>query len=450
MRYFRFIVKLLLGLVLLLLLLIAASVVPIDETPYRQTDFYRQTKARLAALPLPPKPTAPLQAGWAKVNITPAYTTPTGGYGVRRGKHWTTVHDSVFVRTMVFSNGSNTVAVLALDLLITPPTVAAQLKKRLPEVGLTWDNVYSGAIHSHNSVGGWAPGLVGELIAGDFDEKLVGRLTDAILQSIRLAKQRMAPVTVGYDEVDGTPFIHNRRDDSGPVDGPIRTLKFRKASGETAYLCTFSGHATIYRAVEGAGHLSRDYPGALVDRIERATGGFAAFMAGAVGTTSPRVEGDSDGRKPVARYADSLARRLLPRLPTIETRPDSALALLTLPLSLREPHARIADGWRLRPGLFLSFYGDYPSELKALRLGPALLLGTPCDFSGELVPDVLPAAQQRGLHLMVTSFDGGYVGYITPDRYYHEKHYETRDMNWFGPGNGAYFTEMMRGLAGKL
>ncbi len=74
------------------------------------------------------------------------------------------------------------------------------------------------------------------------------------------------------------------------------------------------------------------------------------------------------------------------------------------------------------------------------------MLGTPCDFSGELVRDFETISQKKGINLMITSFNGGYVGYITPDVYYDLKSYETRDMNWFGPYNAAYFEEVMQAL----
>ena len=57
---------------------------------------------------------------------------------------------------------------------------------------------------------------------------------------------------------------------------------------------------------------------------------------------------------------------------------------------------------------------------------------------------------QKGVNLMITSFNGGYVGYITPDKYYGMDSYETRTMNWFGPQNAAYFEELMQGLISKL
>ena len=55
-------------------------------------------------------------------------------------------------------------------------------------------------------------------------------------------------------------------------------------------------------------------------------------------------------------------------------------------------------------------------------------------------------AEENGLHLLITTFNGGYIGYITPDEYYNHNFHEVRDMNWFGPYNGAYFDEIIRGI----
>lgn len=451
MRFVRILLKILLGLVLLILFILAIGLVPVDDTPYRQMPYYRQTKERLAQLPAPAQAKALLRAGWAKTNITPSYTTPTGGYGERRGRHWRVVSDSIWTRAIVLDNGSTRVAVIGLDLLITPPTVAEQLKKRLPEVGLRWENVYTGAIHSHNSVGGWAPGLVGQLIAGEYDERIVTRITEGILTAIRQAQANMAPVQVGYGQTDATDHIYNRigfSGPTGPLDGAVRLLKLQKQNGTSALLCSFAGHATLFEGSNGD-YLSRDYPGSLVDRLEKKAATFALFLAGPVGSTGPQARGKTDFQE-IRNYAGDLALRIERTVPTIRPRSDSTLAMLTLPLGLREPHPRIIGNWRVRPWLFYTLYGDYPSDLKALRLGQTVLLGTPCDFSGELSAELQPVARQHGLNLMITSFDGGYIGYVTPDRYYHRTTYETRDMNWFGPYNGDYFKEMMTGLITKI
>lgn len=451
MRFVRVFLRVLLGLVVFVLLFLAVSLAPVDETPYQQMPYYQQTKQRLAQLPQPPPAKGAIRAGWAKVNITPPYTTPTGGYGTRRGRHWKVVSDSIYARVIVLDNGATRVAVVGLDLLIVPPTVVETLKKRLPEVGLRWETVYAGAIHSHNSVGGWAPGLVGSLIAGSYDERIVTRITDGVLTAIRNAQARMAPVQIGFGQADASDLIQNRIKNSGPtgpLDGQIRLLKLRRTTGESALLCTFAGHATLFDGGNGA-HLSRDYPGSLVDRLEKKSADFALFLAGAVGSTGPQARGRTDFEE-IRNYAGDLAQRIERTVPQIRPQPDSTLTLLTLPLALREPHPRVVGNWRVRPWLFYALYGDYPSDLKALRIGQTVLLGTPCDFSGELAAELAPVAAQRNVNLMVTSFDGGYIGYVTPDRYYERKTYETRDMNWFGPQNGAYFKEMMAGLLGKL
>jgi hypothetical protein len=456
MKFVRVLLKILLGLVLVIVLFLAVSLAPVDETPYQQMPYYKETKQRLAQLPTPPSAKAPLRAGWAKVNITPPYTTPTGGYGARRGKHWRVVSDSIFARAIVLDNGSTKVAVIGLDLLITPPTVTEALKKRLPEVGLRWENVYMGAIHSHNSMGGWAPGLVGQLIAGGYDEKIVNRITDGVLSAIRQAQAKIAPVQIGYGQADATDHIYNRIGNSGPtrpLDGQIKLVKLQKVNAaggiiESALLCSFAGHATLFDAGNGD-YLSRDYPGSLVDRLEKTSASFAVFLAGPVGSTGPQARGKTDFQE-IRNYAGDLAARIERTVPYIQTKSDSTLEILTLPLGLREPHPRVIGNWRVRPWLFYAIYGDYPSDLKALRIGQTVLLGTPCDFSGEFVADFKPLATQKGVNLMITSFDGGYIGYVTPDAYYNRSTYETRDMNWFGPYNGAYFEEMLMGLLRKL
>lgn len=461
MKFLRILLKVLLGIIVFILLFLSVSLAPVDDTPYQQMPYYQQTKQRLAQLPTPPTSKMGIQAGWAKESITPSFTTPTGGYGARRGKHWHVISDSIFARAIVLNNGSTNVAIVGLDLLITPPTVEEALKKRLPEVGLRWENVYMGAIHSHNSMGGWAPGLVGQLIAGGYDEKIVTLITDGVLNAIRKAQANVAPVTIGYGQVDATDHIYNRIASSGPtgpLDGMIRLLKLQKSSrsgvtrsgvaGESALLCSFAGHATLFED-NMWNYLSRDYPGSLVDRLEKKSADFAVFMAGSVGSTGPQATGKTDFQE-IRNYAGDLALRIERTVPTIELKPDSTLKILSLPLGLREPHPRVIGNWRVRPWLFYAIYGDYPSDLKALRIGNTVMVGTPCDFSGELSAEMQPLATKKGVNLMITSFEGGYIGYVTPDSYYDRQTYETRDMNWFGPYNGTYFKEMMTGLLGKL
>ena len=46
--------------------------------------------------------------------------------------------------------------------------------------------------------------------------------------------------------------------------------------------------------------------------------------------------------------------------------------------------------------------------------------------------------------MIVTSFNGDYVGYITEDEHYdHASHAEVRTMNWVGPYFGEYFSNVI-------
>jgi hypothetical protein len=84
-------------------------------------------------------------------------------------------------------------------------------------------------------------------------------------------------------------------------------------------------------------------------------------------------------------------------------------------------------------------FGEYPAEMKVFQLGNTIFVGTPCDYSGELMPEVLKTAKAQHLNLIVTSFDGSYVGYITEDNHYDLNKYETRVMNWYDLRTGNIF-----------
>ena len=449
MKYVYLLLKILLGLGLLTVVALLACLAPVDNTPYQQMPFYTQTKQRLTELAKPPEAKAQLRAGWAKVSLVPPFTTPTGGYGVRRSKHWTTILDSILVRAIVLDNGATKVAIVSADLLIIPPTVSAILKKRLAEVGFSWNNVYFGAVHSHNSLGGWAPGMIGELFAGDYDERVENFVAEKIIEAIRAAAKNCAAVRVGYTQADASSQVYNRVfDNKKDTDGLIRAIKLQKNTGESALICSFAAHSTVLGAEQWQ-YLSRDYPGVLVDDLEKRTKVFALFLAGAVGGMGPDVIGKGDSAR-LQNQGKALAQRIGETLPNLQMVNDNTLKILTLPLTLREPHARVWENWRVRPWLFYAVYGDYPADLKVLRIGNTVLAGTPCDFSGFLVPDFQVIAAKKEINLMITGFNGGYVGYITPDRLYNLDNYETQTMNWFGPQNAAYFEELMKGLIEKL
>ena len=58
------------------------------------------------------------------------------------------------------------------------------------------------------------------------------------------------------------------------------------------------------------------------------------------------------------------------------------------------------------------------------------MVSTPCDFSGELIVPIEKAISNNQLNLIINSFNGGYIGYITEDKWYDRRRYQpVRDLH---------------------
>ncbi|GAB3174560.1 neutral/alkaline non-lysosomal ceramidase N-terminal domain-containing protein [Telluribacter humicola] len=421
----------------------------VDRSHYEEKPFYKEWKQIIAQTKIDTTaPAGPLQVGWAKINITPNQPTPMAGYGNRRGKPYEVVHDSVYVRAMVLDNGSTRAAMVAADLLIVPPTVVERLKAKLAATDISFNQVFLGATHSHNSIGGWGDTITGELFAGEYNPDVVERIAQAMFQAIIRARDTMKPAQMTYWETIDSLNVRNRLvGEEGEVDPEVRTIQFTTKEGEKAILTSYAAHSTLLGSK--VMQLSRDYPGLLVDSLERSTANFAMYMAGAVGSMGP-VEKGKDDFEELVNQANGVKQSINSPEAIKETQSSAIIQAITLPLPLRDPSPRLTNIFVLRPWVFRWAFGDYPIYVKALRIGDVLMIGMPADFSGELVAELDAYATQRGLNLMITSFNGGYIGYITHDKYFNRDTYETVTMNWYGPYNGAYLQEVVRDIVDKF
>lgn len=430
------------GFLLLAIVIFALSVLlPIDRTPYQQQEFYRVMMARLDSLHETSfaDQTSEFETGFGKENITPSFPVATAGYGNRRGKNFSSVLDSVFVRAIVVRNGETKVALVSADLLIIPPEVTEQLKLRLPSVGFDINNTYLNAIHTHNSIGNWGTGAT-SFIYGEYSEDVVDLIVKGILTSIRKASADLSPSTFRNGSVAIPHVLRNRLDKTnGTIDSLLHLVEIRRADSSRVAIVTFNAHATCLfsRDLE----LSRDYPGALVDSLEGQGYTFAMYLSGAVGSHGCRPP--EFGKPCIGWMADEITQKVNVLRQSVQPMSDSTLRMFRVPLALGSPQVKISRDWRVRPWVFEAAFGEYRPYLTGLRIGKIIFLGTPCDFSGELTAPLRALGDTRGFQVIVTSFNGNYIGYITADKYYDWSHYETRLMNWYGPGNGAYMTECL-------
>jgi hypothetical protein len=441
LRFFTILVLVLIGITLFVMVF---TVAPIDRNIDRNLLYDGMMKG-MDTLRRPVNRAEGYKVGFAKVNLTPSHPTATAGYGKRMGKRYESVYDSIYVRSMVIDNGVQRVAIVSADLLIIPPTVSVLLEKELPRIGFTLDNTYLGASHTHNSVGGWGKGAMGFLY-GSYDDSIVYFIAEKIVESIQLAAANGLPATLKTGELPLTNTVHNRLIDGGPVDSLLRVIEVKRSDSSKLLLMSFTAHATCMSSRDLS--LSRDYPGKLVDLIEQEGYTFAMFMAGAVG--SHKGSAPEGGRACSDWMATEISQGFLRQRSELVPVDDSVLMMHRIPLLLTAPQAKLSKNWRIRPWLFDLAFGDYPEYITVLRLGDLAMVGTPCDFSGEFSPTLDSLAAKHGMRAMITSFNGGYIGYVTPDKYYDEDHYETQLMNWYGPGNGGYMNRCIEQLIIKV
>ncbi len=431
----------------LVLVLLAFGIQSVDRTEPESMAHYNRMMNQLDSLSDIDisTPASAMRTGFAKENLTPAFPVATAGYGKRRGKRYPAVHDSIFVRAIVFENGTEKVAVVSADLLIIPPPVTELLSGKLPEINFSLDNTYLNATHTHNSIGNWGEGAAG-LIYGSYSDSIVTFIADKIIACIRQADSNLRSSQLRSGSIAVPSAVKNRLDKQGSVDSLLHLVEIVRDDSTKLVMASFNAHATCLFAKDL--ELSRDYPGVLVDDLEQRGYDFAMFLAGAVG--SHGMGAPEAGWTCLGWMADEIMQKadeLRPNLLPVE---DSTIMMVRAPLYLDDPEVKITRDLSLRPWLFRAALPEYQPYLTGLRVGTILLLGTPCDYSGSLSSPVREAATENGFHVIITSFNGHYIGYITEDKYYDLSHYETRLMNWYGPGNGRYITECLLRLQKAL
>ncbi|RYU95909.1 neutral/alkaline non-lysosomal ceramidase N-terminal domain-containing protein [Emticicia agri] len=430
---------------MIVLAILAISLLTLsDNTPLEETDYYATTQRQLKSLKIGGGYGNALRGGWSKENIPTNAETYIAGYGLRENPA-TSVHDSIYVRTIVLDNGQQKVAMITMDLLIAPPLVVAQVIPALGKMGFGREQIYFSATHTHSSAGGWAGGPAGRAMAGPRDDQMIKTIAEAIVRSVKKAESTASDCTIGFQKINARDYITNRLFGETALEDPwLRIMKIEKANQESALILTYAAHPTDIPKADN--RISADYPGMLVRNLEKSGFcNFAAFFAGAVGSMRPADNGE-DAYKKAELIADNLANLIKSGTGSLKTDTTSLIRTVYFPLALHEPQLRLSKHIRIRPWVFNWLMGKQEVGMNALRIGDMVWIGTPCDYSGMLYGLSDAVAQKVGKDLIITSFNGGYVGYITPDEYYNEHKMETQEMNWFGPYNGRYFGEVIDGL----
>ena len=214
-----------------------------------------------------------LRVGAAKVDVTPE-TLPQTYLGVL---------DHIHSRAIVIESGSSLAALVTVDAGSMPDNIWQGVTKQVEsELGIPTNNVILGATHTHS-----VPGQP----AGPYIAKIV--------ESVRLAKQRLAPARVGYGT--GVSYINVNRNIidlktrrwwegpnyEGPSDKTVAVIKFESVNGDP--IAVFYNYAMHAVAVGQLDMVSGDAPGMASKYIEDSFDDkvVALWSSGAAGDQNP-------------------------------------------------------------------------------------------------------------------------------------------------------------------
>jgi hypothetical protein len=331
-------------------------------------------------------------------------------------------------------------------LLLFPPT----LKQKIEQHFNTRPNrpfLYLSATHTHNGLGCWHDSWIANVVLGSYEEHWVEETANKIIAAIETTESQLKPSSISYWESDAHKFAENRLKPGAPYDGMMRGIKLIRSDSTSSYLISYSAHATSISKKSKS--LSGDYPSAMVDSLMKSTGSFGIFMAGMVG--SHRLTGMSSKEFDlIAEAGDSLSNKIVSA--SISNKADSVnIVNAHIPIQFGPSQLRITKGWKLRNWVFSLLVNPLQGELTYLQINEIILIGTPCDFSGEIyVKHIEQEVSRLNKKVIITSFNGDYVGYITEDEHYETlTKEEVMALNWVGPYYGKYFTEMINKLIKK-
>lgn len=446
------------SLLLLSFLLFLLLTTRVNHAPYFASNYYKTSCARLDSIETHFESYSDsLKAGFAKISITPqlgAETNnaengkfsgvPLAGFGARKGAPATGIHDSIFVKAAALEVANKLVILVGTDLLIVPPNITDSVMQMLSKKGISRGQVFFSATHTHSSIGAWGNGRVGEQFAGEYNPDLVKWVSSQIATAILSAIDDLKPASIATGDFNAGQYTRNRLiGERGTTNDDFSFIFIEQAGGDKAVIGSFAAHATTMG--DENMQVSGDYPGYWERKMESTSVDYAIFFAGSVG--SQTNVGEGEGFEKPKFIGESLADSLNVYLAKTTLENNITLASASFKMELPDYNLRISTKRNLISSACQKI-NPVPDNavLQAVRLGDMIWITTPADFSGEYALQVKNALSACGYKANVSSFNGSYLGYIIPGRYFYLDKYESKTMAWFGPNMGDYTMDLIHQL----
>jgi hypothetical protein len=424
---------------------------PVDNRSFEGSSDQARTLDRLdASTPL--VPAGPLRVGTAEIDLTPPSPRPLAGFIGQVRTPYAGVDSPCLARALTIGQGRDALTVLTADLLLIDARLAAAVCQR---VGVEPDRIFFTASHTHGGPGGWGNHPLEMLVAGAYDPAWFDDLADRLADVVRRSRETTEPAEMAFIQVQTQGRQSNRVVKGSTTHDALSALVFRPLGGiegasPLAVLVVFGAHATVSHPVPP--RLGGDYPAGLVSELKRATGARSVlFAAGAVGDASPARPKAASPAKSAEALGSALAGDLLAALPSARFEANPRVVGLRVAVDLPPVRLPFLTPWLRFSPLATWWIADRRTHLHALRLGPAVLVGFPGDYSGHLADRLVESTRASGLSVVATSFDGDYRGYLVSDAVFREVPcYETRWMSFFGPWTGESLNDLARRMVDRF
>ncbi len=386
-----------------------------------------------------------LQLGIARKIITPE----VGGqlYGYRPDIFSESLADDLTSTAFYFKQGELQALMVNITVCAIQTELAQQILAIIEErFGISKNNCMLCATHTHSG-----PNTSGSSGWGDIDQKYCDEIfIPAILSSTEKAIHNIQPVKMGVAK--GNSYIGiNRRELSdnnqaklgqnpwGPFDPRMTVLSFSNSKGEiVANMIHYGAHCTA----AGQNHeITRDWPGIMIDTLEKQSGAITAFFNGPEGDVGPRLSnkkttGNMDYVHELGAVAAQDAVRIYDE---IYTYTDVALSVsykkLQIPLKKRisvDDAKQILEtykdhtvnlGGRIRKNLenIIQSYEDgfvdqevYEVEQTIIALGDLVFVSFPYELFSEIGMRIDKAFQTKAV-LSLINTNGSKAYFITQD-----------------------------------
>ncbi|MBI1318137.1 MAG: alkaline ceramidase [Candidatus Hydrogenedens sp.] len=374
---------------------------------------------------------ATFRAGAASAIISP----PAGAFiaGDKLDRHFTGVHDDLFVKALAVSDGVETVVLVSTDCLGLTYGTIQHIREKAAELvpELEPGHIVIGSTHIHTG-----PDVIGiygaDRAHSGLDPEYMARLETASAKTIADAVRGTRPASARYAvTTHGEGWVVNECEPQ-ELDRSVTTLQFLDESGDTiATLTNFACHPTILDGVFN--EVSTDWIGGYYRGMGHALGGTHLFMQGAIGGWVQPVDGARTFER-ADRLGHGLADAVLAALGKANELDEAKIRFAGKPLNL--PLAN--EGWSQLAELGiidLPLAGGVETEVAAFRIGEAEFATHP----GETAP----AFQRQTKALMQTEGPKFVLG-LTIDAlgYILKPEYFTPDATF---PSAAYLTSMSVG-----